>query len=111
MADDITYEQKFLIGPGFDKIADKQLRTQLVDFSAASGPSVVIQKLQQIVGTPQTGVLDADTLAAVAVLHPDDICNSLVALRIRMIGQLVTKNPRQVQYLNEWLDRALQFLQ
>ena len=108
---DVNFEQKFLIGPGFDKIADKQLRTQLVDFSATSGPAVAIGKLQSIVGAAQTGVLDPETLTALAVLHPDDVCNSLVALRVRMIAQLVQKNPAQAKYLVEWLDRALQFLQ
>ncbi len=111
MSDVVDYETKFVIGPGFDKIVDKQLRTQLVDFGGASGPAVAIKKLQRIVNTEQTGVLDDITLAAVEALHPDDVCNALVALRVRMIGDLVTKHPGQLPYLNSWLDRALQFLQ
>lgn len=106
-----TYEQKFLVGPGFDKIVDKQLRTQLVDFAATSGPAIAISKLQQICGAKPTGVFDADTVTALDALHPDDVCNALVALRVRMIGDLVSKHPAQLPYLREWLDRALQFLQ
>lgn len=111
MSDVNEYETKFVIGPGFDKIQDRQLQTQLVDFGANSGPAVAIQKLQSIVGVPTTGVLGPETLAAVEKLHPEDIANSLAALRIRMIGELVQKNPAQLPYLSQWLDRALQFLQ
>jgi lysozyme family protein len=109
--DTIGYEEKFVIGPGFDKIVDRQLRTQLIDFGANSGPAVAIQKLQLVLGAPQTGVLDADTVTALTALHPDDVCNGLVAARVRMIGQIVSKSPAQLPYLSQWLDRALQFLQ
>lgn len=105
------FEDKFVIGPGFNQIVDKQLRTQLIDFGRTSGPAVAIRKLQQIVAAEQTGILDASTVGAINALHPDDICNALVVLRVRMIGDLVSKHPAQLPFLSEWLDRALQFLQ
>lgn len=104
------FEQRFVIGPGFDKISHTKLRTQLIDFGRTSGPAVAIRKLQQIVGTQATGVLDEPTLLQVEKIHPDDICKTLVVFRVRMIADLVTKHPAQLPFLGDWLDRALQFL-
>lgn len=104
------FEQRFVIGPGFDKITDQKLRTQLIDFGRTSGPAVAIKKLQVIVGVEATGVLDEVTLKQVEKIHADDICNALVVFRVRMIADLVTKHPAQLPFLKDWLDRALQFL-
>jgi lysozyme family protein len=104
------YLKKYVEGPGFDKVVDRQLQTQLIDFGVNSGPSIAIKKLQQVVGTEQDGVLGPETLAAVNSCHADDVNTSLVILRVKMIGQIVVKNPAQLRFLNGWLDRALQFL-
>ncbi|SRR5258708_29561702 len=104
------YRKKYVEGPKFDQIQDPQLQAQLVDFGVNSGPAVAIQKLQQIVGVQVDGVLGPATLTAVSQLHPEDVSNHLVALRVKMIGQIVSKNPTQLRFLNGWLDRALQFL-
>jgi lysozyme family protein len=96
--------------PEFSSITDQQLRTQLIDFAMKSGSAIAVGRLQRIVGAPETGTLDEETLAALASMHADDVNNCLVGLRVKMIGNIVTKNPAQLKYLNEWLDRAVQFL-
>lgn len=105
------YVKKYVEGPGFDKISDTQLRNQLIDFGVNSGPAVAISKLQAIVGVEVDGILGPETLAAISLLHPDDVCNSLVVARVKMICRIVQKNPNQLQFLLGWCDRALQFLQ
>lgn len=107
---DNEYEKKFVDGPGFNKIGDKQLRAQLVDFGAASGPAIAINKLQDILKMKPNGVLDSETLVMLSRIHAEDVNNLLVAARVKMIGAIVVKNPAQLKYLGEWLDRALQFL-
>ncbi len=104
------YEAKYVKAPGFDKIKDSKLKAQLVDFGVNSGPYVAIKKLQEVVGAKQDGVLGPATLEALDVMHADDVNNCLVALRVKMIGQLVSKNPSQLKFINGWLDRAVQFL-
>ena len=104
------YQQRYVSGPGFDNITDTQLRTQLVDYGVLSGPMIAIQKLQGILKIPLDGVLGPVTLSALATVHPEDVNNLLVAARVKMIGQIVVKNPTQLKFLNSWLDRALQFL-
>lgn len=104
------YMQKYVLGPGFDKIADKALQAQLVDFGVNSGPAVAIKKLQKVLAVTEDGVLGPQTLAALKQTHPDDVNNCLVAERVRMIGKIVSNNPTQLRFINGWLDRAVQFL-
>ena len=104
------YMKRYVQWPGFDKITDLHLRTQLIDYGVNSGPGIAIMKLQEIVGADIDGDLGPQTLAAVNKMPSDDINDSLVILRVKMIGKIVTKNPSQLRFLNGWLDRALQFL-
>lgn len=104
------YDMKFVKGPGFDKVPDKRLREQLIDYGVNSGPMVAIQKLQDILKVPVDGILGPATLTALASVHPDDANSLLVVARVKMIGQIVSKNPSQVKFLNGWLNRALEFI-
>ena len=106
------YEQKYVKGPGFDKIPDtySRLRYQLVDFGVLSGPRLAIEKLQAILGVVVDGVLGVNTLAAVLEQDPKVINNKLVAERARMIGRIVSKNPAQAKFLAGWLNRTLDFI-
>lgn len=104
------YEQRYVKGPGFDNIADKQLREQLIDYGVNSGPAIAIKKLQEILHVDVDGILGPQTLAALSTLHPDDANTALVVARVKMIGKIVTNSPSQLKFLNGWLDRALQFL-
>jgi len=104
------YEQRYIQGPGFDKIQDAQLRTQLIDFGVNSGPMVAIQKLQGILHVDVDGVLGPQTLGALAMMHADDANTALVVARVKMIGKIVTKNPTQLKFLNGWLNRSLEWL-
>lgn len=106
------YEQKYVRGPGFDKIPDShsRLRYQLVDFGVLSGPRLAIEKLQAILGVVVDGVFGVKTLAAILQEDPKVINNKLVAERARMIGRIVSKNPAQAKFLAGWLNRTLDFL-
>lgn len=105
------YRRKYVVGPGFDRVTDRALQAQLVDYGVNSGPAVATQKLQKILHVTEDGVFGPETRAALETLHPDDVNNLLVAERVRMIGKIVSKNPSQLKFLNGWLDRALQFLE
>ena len=104
------YQKRYIDGPGFDKIPDKQLRTQLIDYGVNSGPMVAIMKLQGILQVTVDGVIGPETLGVLATIHPEDVNNLLVAARVKMIGQIVVKRPDQLKYLVGWLNRALEFL-
>lgn len=104
------YLKKYVQGPGFDKVADPKLQAQLVDFGVNSGPAVAIQKLQIILGIGVDGVLGPGTLQSLSRANPQSVNNQLVVARVRMIGQLVSKNPAQAKFAAGWLNRAVEFL-
>lgn len=100
------YLQKYVIGPGFDKVTDLKLQAQLVDFGVTSGPQVAIHYLQEVVGAATDGKLGPSTLAKV-----DASTNAkLVKARILMIARIVARTPNQITFLVGWISRALEFL-
>lgn len=104
------YLKKYVQGPGFDKVADSRLQAQLVDFGVNSGPAVAVSKLQTILGIGVDGVLGPGTLQSLSRANPVSVNNQLVVARVRMIGQLVSKNPAQAKFAAGWLNRAVEFL-
>mgnify|MGYP001569563028 CR=1 FL=1 len=106
------YEQKYVRGPGFDKIPDShsKLRYQLVDFGVLSGPMLAIEKLQAILGVKVDGVLGVNTFAAVLQEDPKVINNKLMVERAKMVGRIVSKNPVQAKFISGWLNRILDFI-
>ena len=104
------YERKYVKGPGFDQVADRRLREQLIDFGVNSGPMIAIIAIQGILHVKADGILGPQTLALVNSPRAPELNTALVAARVRMIGRIVTKNISQVRFLNGWLNRALEFL-
>lgn len=104
------YARKYIIAPGFNKVPDDALRTQLIDFGVNSGPALAITKLQVVVGSTPDGVLGPDTLAKLGGFEPRRVNNLVAVERIKMIARIVTKNPSQLKFLNGWINRATEFI-
>lgn len=93
----------------FDGVTDERLLSQLVDWAVTSGPGLVTQKVQEILHLPIDGILGPKTLAAINAADPVTLNNRVALARIKMIGRIVAKNPSQSQFLNGWLNRAIDF--
>jgi lysozyme family protein len=104
------YEERYVVGPGFDKIKDSRVKSLLVDWGVTSGPAIAIKELQAILHVEQDGILGPETAASANKLHPEDIVNGLVAKRVQMIGRLISKNPSQAKFAAGWLNRAVEWL-
>lgn len=104
------FEQRYLTGPGFDKIEDAKLRAVLVDFGVTSGPTLAIQKLQGILKVDADGILGPKTLAALATWEPRRLVNKVALERVRMAGRVVKRDPSQLKWINGWLDRFSSFI-
>lgn len=102
------YERKYV--KPFAGITHPDLLAQLVDWGVTSGPVLVAQKLQQLVGAEVDGQIGPQTLTLVNNFDPRTLTNQLVAERVRMIGRIVKRDPSQLKYLNGWLERALSFI-
>lgn len=105
------YEQKYLTGPGFDKIQDPKLQVLLVDYGVNSGPQLAIMELQKILKVDVDGKLGPKTLAAIEREEPRRLANKLALARIKMIGRIVKRDPSQLEYINGWLNRAGEFIE
>lgn len=103
------YEEKYVKAPGFDQITDSQLKAQLVDFGVTSGPQMAIQKLQECLRVEVDGQLGPKTLAAANAQDPKRLSNQLALARIKMIGRLVNRDPKQASNLNGWINRSAEF--
>ncbi len=104
------YETKYVKTPGFDKITDRHLQAQLIDFGVNSGPAVAVQKLQEILHVNVDGVLGPETLAAIKTITPEELNTLLAVSRIKMISRIVQKNPAQLKFLTGWINRCCEFL-
>ena len=102
------YRKKYL--QPFAGLEDHVGFEQFVDFGVVSGPALVAQKLQSLVGVDVDGQIGPQTLAAIAAVEDRRLNNLMVAERVRMIGRIVKRDPRQLKWINGWLERALGFL-
>lgn len=106
------YFNKYIKGPGFDKIPASHGRVQnlLIDYGVNSGPGMAIQKLQEVLGVDVDGQFGPATLKALLEADQVKINNALVAARVRMICRVVQKRPQQLSDLYGLVNRALEFL-
>jgi len=104
------YERKYIRYPGFDKITDKRLQSQLIDFGVNSGSFLAIQELQKILHVNADGILGPKTLEALSAANPKVVNNALVVSRLKMIGRLLVRNPNQHKFALGWISRCCEFL-
>lgn len=104
------YAERYVVGPGFDKVSDPKLQYQLIDYAVNSGVAIAVQKLQTILGVPVDGVFGPLTQDMLAKADSREVNNQLVVARVKMIGKIVQQHPAQLQFLGGWLERSLSFV-
>lgn len=103
------YERKY-IRP-FRGLEQHDAFPQMVDWAVTSGPVLVIQKIQSLVGAEVDGVVGPQTLAAIQSVDGRLLNNELVKERVLMIGRIIKRDVSQVKYINGWLSRAVSYIQ
>lgn len=98
------------IAEQFQAVPDGPLRHQLVDFAINSGPFITTQRLQAALGIEATGKLDPETLSALSEADNKMVNNRLLEERVKLLCRLCVKNPSQLKFLGEWVNRAFEFL-
>lgn len=104
------YFNKYVKGPGFDKVKNAKLQHQLVDFGVNSGPGVAAKNLQQLLKVEIDGVLGPKTFEVLDKADQKLLNNELVKLRCTLLAKICVKNPSQLKFLVGWLNRALEFI-
>lgn len=104
------YNVRFISGPGFDKLPESMLKSNLIDFGVMSGPTLAILNLQDILQIEADGQIGPKTLTALQNANLSNVNSQLVKKRILMCGRICSKDPSQLTFLNGWLSRILSFL-
>ena len=104
------YAKRYILGPGFDKLPQGVLQSNLIDFGVMSGPQLAIMHLQEALGVRADGIIGPHTLTALQQASPLEVNKQLVARRCLMAARLCKKDPKQLAFLVGWLQRFLSFL-
>ena len=105
------YRRLYVADPGFETIADDNLRALLVDMGVNHGPARAIRWLQRVLGLPADGKLGPATRAALAAAHPRRVYLALCAARARIYGGMIADDPRQARFARGWLDRVADWIE
>lgn len=100
------YEQEYIRGPGFDRIASEVLRYTLVDFGVNSSPKRAIEGLQRVLGVTVDGRLGPKTEAAANLTDGRRLALKVLANRTRLMGRLITDKPIKAKFAAGWMDRV-----
>jgi lysozyme family protein len=103
------YMRKYVIGPGFDKLP-QWLVPFMVDFGVNSGPTVAIEKLQEVLKVHIDGDIGPETLNAIKNAGPNALMNQMVAARVKLLARIVARKPTQARFIVGWVNRAFEFL-
>ena len=103
------YEQNYIIKPKFHLIEDEDLKNLVVDAGVHSGTNRATLWLQEAAGVKADGIIGAITLKAVNQ-NPFKVYLKFLALRIKFLGRLITRNPSQAVFAAGWFKRIAEFL-
>jgi lysozyme family protein len=105
------YLARYIVGPGFDRIADRRLRHLAVDSGVQHGTERAIKWLQALLlGVTADGKLGPKTAAAINAEDAGRLFNRLLARRIRWYGSLISSVQSQATFAHGWMKRAASFL-
>lgn len=111
------YERMYVFNPGFGKIRNEKLREVVVDSGVMSGQETAGKFLQtavnKILGAGELvidGAVGPKTIAAVDRCDPEDLVVAVCVSRIRFLGRLITRDPKQSVFAGGWMKRATKWL-
>lgn len=107
------YQRQYVEAPGFDRIADPQLKALLVDCGVHHGlvrARIWVRTLQKLGGLTADGVIGPVTVAAITKVGPDLVRRELLRLRGHFVAGILQRDPKQRVFAAGWLRRLLEFL-
>lgn len=90
-------------------IKNGELLVLVVDCAVNHGPSRAIQWVQQAAGVDADGFVGPVTQSAVNS-RPFDVHAGVLKRRFEFYAELVTDDPKQLEFLRGWISRACEFI-
>lgn len=103
--------EEYALKPGISRITNDAVRFAAIDYAINSSPVTAIRALQKSVGVVADGIFGTDTEAAVNRFDAVSLLRLLTAARLRHLGRLITKDPRQSVFASGWLNRVATILE
>lgn len=98
------YREEYILKPGFDALADPNVRTLAVDCGVLHGQQKAIEMLQRALGNKNPdGILGPITLTAANAFDGKRLFLRLVAERAEKFGRIITADPTQAENAHGWL--------
>lgn len=105
------YSKRYIADPGFNAIADGNLKLIVVDCGVLYGVKRAAIWLQTALGIAADGAIGTQTTTALSSANPKLIGRSILAQRVQRIKDRVAADPTQAIFLKGWMNRANDLLQ
>jgi len=102
--------QRYLFGPGLDKVNNILVQLLAVDMWVNHGPKRAAQLFQRALKLPVDGIMGPKTLNALNGNEPVNVFRALLAERLRFYARHTVANPAKLKFLVGWIDRAADML-
>lgn len=105
------YRDRYIDKPGFLRIENEAVRALAVDCAVNHGVKEAVVLLQRAARVFTDGIFGQNTQAAVNRMTAAVLYRRLCAARVRLYGQIITKNPTQAAFAAGWANRVAEFIE
>lgn len=105
------YRETYITRPGFLAIENEHVRALAIDCAVNHGVKQAVKLLQRAARSFPDGILGPNTLASVNRMTASVLYRRLCAQRVRLYGEIVTKNPSQAVFAAGWANRVAEFIE
>jgi lysozyme family protein len=105
------YREQYIVRPGFLGIENEAVRALAVDSAVNHGVKPAVKLLQTAARVFPDGIFGPNTRDAVNRMTPSVLYRRLCAARVRLYGQIITKNPSQAVFAAGWSARVAEFIE
>lgn len=105
------YRERYILEPRLHKVIDPKVRALAVDCAVNHGPKQAVKLLQLAARVFPDGALGPKTEAAVSRMDAAVLYHRLCAARVRLYGQIITKDPSQSVFAAGWTNRVADFIE
>ena len=105
------YREQYIVRPGFLGIQNDAVRALAVDCAVNHGVKRAVQLLQEAAHVFTDGIFGPNTREAVNRMTAAVLYRRLCAARVRLYGQIISKNPSQSVFAAGWANRCAEFIE